>query len=82
MGGGVAVGVLRMGWATDVGDSVDLREALDIDSMSFLTFITALHARLDIDVPETDYAKLFTRAGAIEYLAKKLTGKGRRAKSG
>jgi acyl carrier protein len=66
----------------DVGDSADLREALDIDSMSFLTFITALHARLEVDVPETDYARLFTKAGAIDYLARKLSGKGRRARSG
>jgi acyl carrier protein len=64
-----------------VGDAEDLREALDIDSMSFLIFITALHARLDVAVPETDYARLFTKGGAIDYLARKLSGKGRRAKS-
>ena len=39
----------------DVGaidPSADLREALDIDSMDFLNFITAMHRRLGIDVPE------------------------------
>jgi acyl carrier protein len=54
-----------------VDDADDLREALDLDSMSFLTFITALHARLDIEIPEVDYRKLFTKAGAIDYLARK-----------
>jgi acyl carrier protein len=57
----------------DVGDDEDLREALDIDSMSFLTFVTALHKRLDVDVPEVDYPKLFTKGGAIEYLERKLS---------
>jgi len=61
----------------DVGDGEDLREALDIDSMGFLTFITALHQRLDVDVPETDYRKLFTKGGAIEYLARKGRGRER-----
>jgi len=32
----------------------DLREALDIDSMDFLNFITAIHHRLGVDVPEID----------------------------
>ena len=46
----------------------DLREALDIDSMDFLNFITALHQRLAIDIPERDYSKLFTLAAAITYV--------------
>ena len=46
----------------------DLREALDIDSMDFLNFISALHQRLGVDIPERDYPKLFTLAGAISYI--------------
>jgi acyl carrier protein len=34
----------------------DVREALDLDSMDILRFATALHERLGIDVPESDYA--------------------------
>lgn len=56
----------------DVDDAADLREALDIDSMSFLAVITALHKRLKIDVPEADYRKLFTKRGAVDYLFAKL----------
>jgi acyl carrier protein len=52
--------------------SADLREALDIDSIDFLNFITAIHHRLGIDVPELDYPKLFTLDGAVNYLASRL----------
>jgi acyl carrier protein len=51
-----------------VDPAADLREALDIDSMDFLNFIAAIHHRLGIDVPETDYAKLGTLEGAVKYL--------------
>jgi acyl carrier protein len=46
----------------------DLREALDIDSMDFLNFISALHQRLGVNIPERDYPKLFTLADATSYI--------------
>jgi acyl carrier protein len=49
----------------------DLREALDIDSMDFLNFITAIHKKLGVEIAERDYPRLFTLAGAIDYLVKK-----------
>jgi acyl carrier protein len=52
--------------------SADLREALDIDSMDFLNFITAIHRRLGVNVPEVDYPKFTTLDGAVAYLAAKL----------
>lgn len=55
-----------------VADDADIRESYDIDSMGFLTFITALHKRLNVNVPESDYPKLFTKRGAIDYLAARL----------
>ena len=51
-----------------VDPAADLREAIDIDSMDFLTFITAIHDRLGIDIPEIDYPKLVTLDGAVAYL--------------
>ena len=54
--------------------SADLREALDIDSIDFLNFVTALHKRLRVDVPELDYPKLFTLDGAANYLLSRLKG--------
>jgi len=55
-----------------VDPKADLREAIDIDSMDFLNFITAVHRRLGVDIPEEDYAKLITIDGATAYIAAKL----------
>jgi acyl carrier protein len=55
-----------------VDPAADLREAIDIDSMDFLTFITAIHHRLGVDIPEIDYPKLITLDGAVAYIAAKL----------
>ena len=55
-----------------VEPSADLREAMDIDSMDFLNFITAIHHRLGIDIPEIYYPKLVTLAGMAAYLEAKL----------
>ena len=57
-----------------VDPSADLREALDINSMDFLNFVTAMHQRLGIDVPEIDYPKLATLDGAVVYLEARLEG--------
>jgi len=55
-----------------VDPAADLREVMDIDSMDFLNFITAIHHRLGIDIPEIDYPKLVTLAGTVAYLEAKL----------
>ena len=55
-----------------VDPAADLREAMDIDSMDFLNFITAVHHRLGIDIPEIDYPKLVTLDKAIAYVCTKL----------
>jgi acyl carrier protein len=57
---------------TTVDPKADLREALDVDSMDFLNFITAIHQRLGIDIPELDYPKLVTLNGAVTYLTEHL----------
>jgi acyl carrier protein len=55
-----------------VDPAADLREAIDIDSMDFLNFITAIHHRLGVDIPEVDYPKLVTLNGAVAYIKSKL----------
>jgi acyl carrier protein len=55
-----------------VDPAADLREAIDIDSMDFLNFITAIHHRLGVDIPEVDYPKLVTLDGAVTYIEAKL----------
>jgi acyl carrier protein len=48
------------------------RQQFDLDSMDFLNFVIALHGRLGIDVPESDYVKLTTLNGTIDYLSGRL----------
>jgi acyl carrier protein len=55
-----------------VDSAADLREAIDIDSMDFLNFITAIHHRFGVDIPEVDYPKLVTLNGAVGYITSKL----------
>ena len=50
-----------------------LREQVDLDSMDWLNFLVALHERLKVDIPESDYARLGTLDQTVEYLAGKLT---------
>jgi acyl carrier protein len=54
-------------YAALAGDA-DLRETLDLDSMDFLNFVTALHERTGRNIPERDYPELFTVDSAIDYL--------------
>jgi acyl carrier protein len=56
----------------NVDPTTDLREAIDIDSMDFLNFVTAIHRRLGLDIPEVDYPKLTTLQSAIAYIQSKL----------
>ena len=50
-----------------IGDDEDMRLALDLDSMDFLNMVVGLHERTGVDVPESDYPKLFTLAGIVDY---------------
>ena len=52
---------------------VSLREELDLDSMDFLNFVLAVHERLGLEIPEADYAKLYTLDGAVGYLSARLS---------
>ena len=46
----------------------DLRDQIDIDSVDFLNFVIGLHKELNIDIPDTDVAKLTTLNGCVAYL--------------
>ncbi len=52
-----------------VRDDEDLRLAFDLDSMDFLNLVVGLHERTGVDVPETDYPRLFTLGGIVAYFA-------------
>ena len=50
------------------------RDQLDIDSMDFLNFVTAVHKQLGVPIPELDYPRLASLNGAVHYLLAKLPG--------
>lgn len=52
----------------DVSDGDHLQDDLELDSMDFLNLVSALHQRLGVDIPETDYPKIATLALAVAYL--------------
>ena len=58
----------------EIDPQEDIREAMDIDSMDLLNLVIALHQRLGIDIPETDYGKMVTIDGAVTYLVAKSAG--------
>ncbi len=49
-----------------------LRDQVDLDSMDWLNFLLALHAKLGVDIPESDYARLVTLEDLLTYLKRKL----------
>ena len=52
-----------------LADDESLREELDIDSMDFLAFVTAIHDQLGVSIPETDYPQVDSIGGAVSYVA-------------
>jgi acyl carrier protein len=47
----------------------NLREALDIDSFSFLRVLVGIGEQTGIEIPEADYGKVGTMAAMTGYLA-------------
>ncbi|MGZ5202083.1 MAG: acyl carrier protein [Ramlibacter sp.] len=58
--------------AQELEPSRPLREQVDLDSMDWLNFLIALHAKLKVDIPEADYAKLRSLDNLIDYLAARV----------
>ena len=56
----------------DVDPAEDIRDAMDIDSMDLLNLVIAVHKRLEIDIPESDYSHLTTIDGAVGYIVAKV----------
>lgn len=60
--------------STDLDAERPLREQIDLDSMDFLSLITALSERIGTDIPERDYMALETLADAASYLSTAAAG--------
>ncbi|MDU8911625.1 acyl carrier protein [Aestuariicoccus sp. MJ-SS9] len=52
----------------DTDPAADLREEYDIDSMDFLTLVTALGKRLGLEMPEADYDQMRSFDALAGYL--------------
>ena len=49
-----------------------LRDQVDLDSMDWLNLLVGLHEALKVDIPESDYRKLYTLDDLVAYLKAKL----------
>jgi acyl carrier protein len=52
-----------------------LRNQVDLDSMDWLNFLLGLHDKLQVDIPEADYARLVTLNDVVAYLQAKLASR-------
>ncbi len=56
----------------DIDPTEDLRDAFDIDSMDYLTLVTALGRRFGLEMPEADYPKMQSFNALADYLRTKV----------
>lgn len=57
-----------------LGQDTDLREALELDSLDFLSFVEQLAQRSGRRIDEDDYDRLRTLAGCVRYLSDPSAG--------
>ncbi len=55
-----------------VAEDDHLQDDLELDSMDFLNLVTAIHARLGVDISEADYPKIATLGLAIPFLTEQM----------
>ncbi len=60
---------------TAIPDEAPLREAADLDSMDMLNLVLGLAQRLEVEIPEADYAQAATVGGLLDYLARALAAR-------
>ncbi len=56
---------------SELAPEENIREALDIDSFGFLQVLIGISEEIGIEIPETDYAQVFTLAGMLNYLTRR-----------
>lgn len=56
----------------EVDRDENLREALDIDSYSFLQLLVGLSDSTGVNIAEADYEKVFTLGGMLRYLSARI----------
>ncbi len=56
----------------DVDPNENIREAMDIDSYSFLQLLIELSEKTGVDIVEADYEKVYTLGGMLRYLSARI----------
>ena len=56
-----------------VPGDVDLREAVDLDSLDFLTLVERLAETTGVDVPEMDYDQVRSLDGLVAYVVSRTS---------
>lgn len=59
----------------DIGqfdDCARLRDEYDLDSMDALNLLSAVHQRLGVNIPESDYAGMHTLKDLLDYLEPRI----------
>jgi acyl carrier protein len=51
-----------------IDDRVRLRDEYDLDSMDALNLLAALHQRLGVNIPESEYARMHSLQALLDYL--------------
>ena len=53
---------------SSIQSNQSLRDQVDIDSIDYLKLLTAIHQRLGVEIPESDYARVTTLDELVAYL--------------
>ncbi len=59
----------------DLDPEENFREALDIDSYTFLQILVNIGRQTGVEIPEIDYGKVSSMAGMHDYLASRLSSR-------
>ena len=59
--------------ADDIRDDLLLRDQVDLDSMDWLNFLIGIHKRLQVDIPESDYASLRTLNDVVRFVQRQAS---------
>ncbi len=57
---------------TELRPADNIRETLDIDSYGFLQLLVGVSEATGVEIPEADYAQVFTLEGMINYLSQHM----------
>jgi acyl carrier protein len=57
----------------EITDDELLRDQVDLDSMDWLNFLIGIHKKLQVEIPESDYASLRTLADVVRYVEERMT---------